>query len=191
MLYARLDRTERRVLCGVIDCGAEIARVVDEYTKGRVFPGEPPNYRAVWMGPGWDIRPDGVWALTSRAKRQMRRAQLTGCGGLTGSRKTPVDSYREKAKGHVQGWLAYDLPFDVICPQCGSRQTIDPKTLNVTPNRLPARRLKVSCVVSGCPNMAMEGYLGCEEHPLPAHPLPKGAPQRPRRDLGVQYELTI
>ena len=147
-LLARLDKSETRVLCGVVDCGAEVARVVDVERGNVTLPLR--SVRAVWFGPGWHPREDGVWALTARAARELRRQHMLGGGRLLGARGRPgetklkrafaFDGDRYQVENHQTGpagWLPENLPADVVCSVCGSRQTLAPATLRVTANRRP------------------------------------------------------
>ncbi len=79
---ARLDKkTGYRVLCGVLDCGADVASVVLV---------SPINLRVACFDPGWQRRQlDGIWELSRHAKanlqryrrRQRRREPCSVCRG--------------------------------------------------------------------------------------------------------------
>ena len=63
-MAARLSKDGLRVLCCVIDCGTELAWVLDApiWRSGRM----------VWFGPGWSNRQeDDVW--TTATRRNLRR----------------------------------------------------------------------------------------------------------------------
>lgn len=197
-LLARLDKSGTRVLCGVVGaCRGELARVenvprgttCDAKPVGVDFsapPSRTPHVRAVWFGPGWDMRADGTWALTERAKRELRRLQTQGAGAtgrLLGVRKVPDERHDT---GGVHGWLPWDLPADAVCPLCASRQTLDPAALRVTANDRGGRpEPKTPCIRSGCPNPAIDGSIGCADHPVPTFPYRT----RPAAELGIWYEL--
>jgi len=123
-MLARLSKDGLRVLCGNgNDCGAEIAWVLEHgiWTDGRW-------QRAVWFPPGWAAREDGVWTLTERAAKRVRRGQAPADrrqpGNIMGAR-APANY----GKGPT-GWHP-SLPAGVICPDCGFRQTLDPDVLAV------------------------------------------------------------
>ena len=67
-LMARLSKTEDRVLCGRINCGADIAVVVQCYAIGG-------NEFSVLFFPfGWSQRDDGVWVLSRRTTTARKKA---------------------------------------------------------------------------------------------------------------------
>lgn len=75
MLYARLDKSGTRVLRGA--CRRDIARV---WLVGADLGGinSPQRVRAVWFGPGWQRRSDGVRELTRHARLHARHRRVVG-----------------------------------------------------------------------------------------------------------------
>ncbi len=70
-VMARLDWAMGcRVLCGVIDCGADIASVVVLQLAPYPTSYEP---RVACFAPGWQRRQDGIWELSQHAKANLRR----------------------------------------------------------------------------------------------------------------------
>ena len=59
-----------RVLCGVIDCGADIASVVVLQLAPYPTSYEP---RVACFAPGWHRRHDGTWELSRHAKANLQR----------------------------------------------------------------------------------------------------------------------
>ncbi len=115
MVKARLDKTGLRVLCGVIDCGTELALVLEVGVSTK--DGWP---RAVWFPPGWSVRKDGVWHRSRKRHRS-----------------PPLELARWEGPC---GWLPLNLPIEAVCPcrslRCcgGMRQVLDPDVLRVDPN---------------------------------------------------------
>ncbi|MFN0071384.1 MAG: hypothetical protein ACKVVP_07850 [Chloroflexota bacterium] len=120
--YARLDKTGRRVLCGVTDCGCQLAFVVKPRPQGRS--GDPSPMVA--FGPGWTLGNDGVWTLSRRALRATR------AGRAPTWRRPPIQHH--DTAGLAFGIAPYDLPAEARCPACGLRQTLDSDQLNVDRN---------------------------------------------------------
>ena len=72
-VMARLDWAMGcRVLCGVIDCGADIASVVVLQIAPYPQSYEP---RVACFAPGWQRRHDGIWELSRHAKANLRRSR--------------------------------------------------------------------------------------------------------------------
>lgn len=107
-MAARLSKDELRVLCAMVDCGTELATILESgvWTKGGW-------QRAVWFPPGWSVRPDGVW---HQPRTKQRRLPGAGYKGVT-------------------GWLPLNLPLEAACPTCEQRQTLEPQLLRVDPNK--------------------------------------------------------
>ena len=124
MLKARLSKDGLKVLCGNgVDCGCELAWVLEigVYTDGHW-------QRGVWFPPGWVAGLDGVWAHTPRAVNRRRKGQV------------PAD--RQPMRGpEPEGQLPWNLPVEVVCPDCGFPQTLDPVPLRVNSNKVDLTRL--------------------------------------------------
>ena len=70
-VLARLDTILGcRVLCGVIDCGADIASVVVLQLAPYPTSYEP---RVACFAPGWQRRHDGTWEISRHAKANLQR----------------------------------------------------------------------------------------------------------------------
>lgn len=70
-VMARLDWSMGcRVMCGVIDCGADIASVVVVQIAPYPSSYEP---RVACFAPGWQRRHDGIWELSRHAKANLQR----------------------------------------------------------------------------------------------------------------------
>jgi hypothetical protein len=135
MLTARLSSDGSRVLCHIVDCGAEIAWVLEVgvYADGRW-------QRGLWFPPGWTTRPDGVWVWTARSVKRRRKGQA------------PAD--RQPMRGlRPEGQLPWNLPVEAKCPDCGFPQTLDPAVLRVNPNKVDLTRLPLAPVET-----ALTGY---------------------------------
>ncbi len=128
MVKARLDRKGRRVLCG--DCDAYLAKVTDVFSTGR----PRKSYRRIAFPAGWIRREeDGVWTLSRHANQ--KRAQLRGS-----SFRRPLKATLEMAERwpelmpHRQAEVpVLDLPAEVICPGCRTRQVLDGELLGMAP----------------------------------------------------------
>ncbi len=113
-LKARLDKRGTHAVCGVIDCGYQLARVVD--SRG-VFHGLRYAPRAVCFGPGWRVS-NGHWRVSNEARERIR------------SRRRPREK-RQPVEGHhvddgkLVGKLAWVSPALVTCPRCGFVQELD------------------------------------------------------------------
>jgi hypothetical protein len=75
----------------------------------------------VYFETGWMPRPDGVWALSSRIPRQVRR------GHRLGFRRIPPGLEDQVVAGQRVGTLPEMLPIEAVCSNagCGQRQTLD------------------------------------------------------------------
>jgi len=142
MLTARLSKDGSRVLCHIVDCGCEIAWVLERgvYVDGRW-------QRAIWFPPGWAPRPDGVWAFTKRAAKRERKGQLPTLHRQPSRRPwkdghEPLVSFSPawSDDNGPTGFLPCNLPVEAKCPnrKCGFRQTLDPDVLRVNPNSPPS-----------------------------------------------------
>ena len=131
-LMARLSKKEDRVLCGRINCGADIAVLVECST---IF-GE--EFSVLCFPSGWSQRDDGVWVL-SRHAISARKKAMRG--------KRPFPSRALSRRGHELGEYGKllhalkrpDVPALAICPTCGFMQTLDAEELgSIDPrSRLP------------------------------------------------------
>jgi len=168
MLKARLDKTGLRVLCGVKDCGYELAWVLERgvYAEGRW-------QRGLWFGPGWAPRADGVWSLTPRAMRRRRRGQAPA-------------HRRADAGGKIVGMIPVNLPIEAVCPDCDFRQQLAPDILGVHP--LPFAGLWSPCMKPGCPEL-VHSYGFCPAHGGPQTPPSRGFWGRP--PVGYAHALEL
>ena len=129
-LKARLDKkTGHRAVCGRMDCGADIAIVV-ECRVSEEFVEEPVDtgfrLRVLCFEPGWIQRRDGVWQLSAHSQRSLRRldsgkvsrARMLGRRG-----GTSVEGRR------VHCLVRPALPARAKCPRCGFIQTLDAQRL--------------------------------------------------------------
>ena len=120
-LAARLDRrTGRRILCGRIDCGHQIAEVREDLQEG-TSDSVPAllRVRQVWFLPGWAwYRQEGEWRVSKYAQGRVVRGQ-----------RPKVRRYPRVAGAslhrHDALWSPAELPTEAICWQCGSRNKID------------------------------------------------------------------
>jgi hypothetical protein len=147
-LRARLDRTGARVICGVIDCGKDLARVVEGKQVDYLFRKDEIVRRAVAFPPGWfpkggtPLTPDeealdiysrargidGVWQLTKRNLRREHRA-----GSNPPHARTRPQQRRGFGPGLlVEGLVPWDLPVNAKCSACGFVQILDPDELRVS-----------------------------------------------------------
>jgi hypothetical protein len=147
-LYARLDTTRNRVLCGVVDCGTELAQITDDQDNPGLGFG-----RFLVFGPGWRPRGkrpqgtqwtpyglDGVWELNRRGqgRRRYQGPDLTHRDRIArqqGDRRgRPLRPQDDRS---LWGNAPWNLPIDAACPSpgCGMRQTMDPQRLEVDPHR--------------------------------------------------------
>jgi hypothetical protein len=160
-LYARLDKTQDRVLCGVVDCGAELAQITEVQNDTGLGSG-----RFLVFGPGWRPRGerppgaqwlpyglDGVWELNRRGQRRRR---YQGPDLMHGERIAHQQGDRRGRPLRPQddnvlwGNAPWNLPLEAACPGCGMRQTIDPDRLAVDPHR-DARRHSVAGIPGEIP----------------------------------------
>jgi hypothetical protein len=163
-LYASLDSTGYRLLCGVLDCGTEMAQVAEDH-GGDLGLG---SGRFLVFGPGWRPRGrrppgimwnayglDGVWELNRRGqgRRRYQGLDLTHeqriarqQGDRRGRPLRPQDD-RE-----LWGMAPWNLPLEAACPSpgCGMRQTLDPVRLEVDPHR-DAKRHSVAGIPGEIP----------------------------------------
>jgi len=136
MLKARLSKDAWRILCGVKDCGCELAFFqlesrADEL-RGRYI--HPDDSIIMLFGAGWAQRADdGVWVLTRHAQRRVRRGQKPA-NRARPRRKTLGISF----KTDTVGFQPNTLPAEAICPDCGFRQTLDPDVLLIPMRRAMA-----------------------------------------------------
>lgn len=145
MLKARLDKSRTRVLCGMIDCGKTIARVVDR-------DGE----RVVWFGPGWVMKRDGSWAFSERAQRRVRR-------GKTPEARAVSHGIQLEHRA-VLGFVPRRLPVLAQCkdPKCpGGPQELDAQPLGVVPS---IRARTQVCAAPRCPELTTADAGVCPAH---------------------------
>jgi len=144
-LYARPSEDGQRVLCGVKDCGRELAWVLEGGVRGE-------KVRVVWFGPGWIVRADdGVWVFKEK-----------------GSRRPPGG--RDRPPG-PSGWVPW-LPCEAKCPDCGFQQTLDHEVLNVSTHAQPPDLMQ-ACLAPRCPS-AVRYYGYCAAHGGQEVPLKAG-----------------
>lgn len=120
-MRAELDYTRRRVVCGRVGCGAEIASVLAA-KDGRV----------VFFWPGWSYgHASSRWELSARSaarlsqgrpptRRRERQDEFTGAVRIV----TPMS-------GRVTGRALYRFPAKAKCPGCGSVNTLDARRFDV------------------------------------------------------------
>jgi len=139
-MFARLDKTEHAVLCGALDCG---------FTLGRVLRHE--GWTRVWLGQGWTPRrDDGVWVLSRRAAERLRQPRADG------SRRLPlVKRGAHPREGRVLLWL----PQEIGCLGCGSRQVLDGVRLKVPPTAV-----RSVCGWTGCTDLRADRTGFCPRH---------------------------
>jgi hypothetical protein len=130
----RRSRDGTRVVCTRIKCGEPFADLSTD-------PVSPP--RAEWHSlefrVGWRPGPDGVWRMDRRARRnlsaghgpKLRRAPSPDTGlyvlpsGEVSSRRSRERHYTPSSE--LNRWMVFvrDLPVEVECPACGTRQIAD------------------------------------------------------------------
>lgn len=162
MMKAR--RKDLRILCAVVDCGTELAWVLEDATL-------PRKGSMVWFGPSWSTRQeDDVW--TTATRRNIKRLQQ-GRHAYRRRRLAGDDS-------GPQGWVPF-LPCDAICPVCGSRQTLDHTTLGVPD--FQRSRIPTACADPRCPKAVHPAppaaMAFCPEHGGPQRPVPSLARATP------------
>lgn len=131
-LYARLDKGGKgeRVLCGVPICRGIIARTVffpelREHDDGAK---ETVRTRTVLFGPGWLPRErDGVWDLTTHARKRGPDGSLAERQRVTPAR----DDFWGPARPDIVEHFPRSLPVDAVCPECGTRSTLDQEHLGL------------------------------------------------------------
>jgi hypothetical protein len=106
ILMARLDRTGKRVLCGIYDCGEELARI-DDYGV----------YRYVHFAEGW-TGIDGPWHFSNHALRHVQRGEKP----------------KSRRPNHDHAWT-HQIRLNgkqrsVLC-KCGKEQLLDPERLRI------------------------------------------------------------
>jgi len=68
-LYARLDKSKKRVLCAVRDCGGQLGDMILQPSDD----GVPQRYsRMLRLPPGWAKRNDGIYHLTKYARDKIK-----------------------------------------------------------------------------------------------------------------------
>lgn len=126
LINARLNSAGTHAVCGVIDCGTQIAYVshptandIAEFKER----GETPLSCLQFL-PGWAPRKDGVWSLSNYARRRLitrrsakvrRYPQNDGTGAL---RSVMNSSYEM-------------LPIEAKCAKCGFRNVLREDQLGI------------------------------------------------------------
>ena len=123
-LFARFDKRKEWVLCAVLDCGGQLARVLLRSAPSLVLPpGLTLPGRLLVFPPGWAMQRDGIWGLSGRAKDRIRRGQ-----------RPPLRMSHGFSHGlHEFEDLAYfpALPCLAICPR---RHSVIPACSGFTKN---------------------------------------------------------
>lgn len=117
-MSARLSKDGAHVLCAMVDCGQALGWIMqaDDENNGKPF---------VWLPPGWAWRKsDRVWRLTARARERLR----------AGRSPQALVAFANKGAEFPIGWLPA-LPWDIVCPACDLRQTLDADALGLLPTR--------------------------------------------------------
>jgi hypothetical protein len=125
MMMARPSKDGRSVLCGMVDCGKALAWIMEP--DKRLLERE----RFVWFPPGWAWRKDGVWAVTTRARRRLRGDWYHP----SGQPPQAVKVYVNQEVGTLPiGWIPF-TPHEAVCPGCGMRQVLQGDALGIPPYR--------------------------------------------------------
>ena len=112
-LATRLDKGGGRVICGMRDCGAELARIVEVLHEDQPL-------RLAYFPLGWRPRAsDGTWALTRHAAERMRRGRPPAYA----RRPAWPDGRR------ILGVRLDAATAQAVCPACGSIQTLAAEAL--------------------------------------------------------------
>lgn len=149
-MNARLDLSGYRVLCAVIDCGAELGKIY--------FLGAPHQPRGLVLEPGYGADQQGVFRYRPHAARRVRytapdgshprRAESRRPNAYHTARGALVRSHRREAV------VPSNLPRAIACQRCGMRQTLDPEALAVYPALEVPEALDQDRGGSGCPATA-------------------------------------
>ena len=129
MTKARLDREERRVFCG--ECNTYLAKVEKFF---RSTERSRRRYRCVAFPAGWKRRgEDGVWTLSRHAEKKRDSFH-----GISFRRADKVLEKLAQGRSALMPRRHYnvpvhDLPAEVICRSCQTRQVLDPEVLRVEP----------------------------------------------------------
>jgi hypothetical protein len=122
-LLARLDRTGKRVLCGVRDCGDDIARVIEDPRRWPLTNiSEPGIFRVLLALEGWTTD-GGELRKSTRAKK--REAQGKDASLRRAYRPSATDRRANPGERPI------GLPIRAECAKCGSWQTLDATALRV------------------------------------------------------------
>ena len=136
-LSARLDRKGFRVICGLQDCGADIAAIVILYWFGMVDV-DVEGIRCVCFTPDWYQRKgDGVWVMSDRATKTKKKVLL----GIHPQTRRPLarrGSGIDKETGERSHELKRPhLPAKAKCPSCGFPNTLRAEALGSIDPRSP------------------------------------------------------
>lgn len=148
-VYARLDKTGYRVICGKIECGQDIAAVV------LAWPRHEDYYRVLCFPSGWYQGRDSVWRLSLRARQRLNKDNRARSMGIIPGgealilRKVPL---ARRALG--QSW-ENSMPIHALkrpkvpglaqCAFCGAIQNLDAPRLRSIDPRSPL----LPCEVGG------------------------------------------
>jgi hypothetical protein len=140
-----------RVACGQPSCRKVLPGVLRMRTM---------EVRWLFLGVGWTWDDHGVWQLTQRAQdnrdfmamhRDDARRHEADEGAST---REPV----AVADG-AEGFRPRGLPIDIVCPHCGSIQSLAPSELDLD----TFRDSNAACGMAGCPDYAVRLGL-CAKH---------------------------
>lgn len=120
-LKARLDRSGSRVMCGVVDCGQQLGKVIERFP----WRDNPYSPRGLCLGPGYREDEHGIWSLSSRANKRFRQ------GKLPRESRNPLAGSHHEHDARLFGRRPFCLPADIRCPKCGFVQSLDPDALRV------------------------------------------------------------
>lgn len=129
-LLARLHKNDYRVLCGHVECGADIAVVVRYHVVDESSPDDEADIRVLCFEPGWYQREDGIWALSRHAQKDVKRAA---------GQWQPYPRYLRSRRG----WMAngserqtlrmpVDMPVLAQCWRCGHTQLLEFEALRAS-----------------------------------------------------------
>lgn len=159
MLTARLDKTGRRVLCGMRDCGAVLAYIAEFDDYDRLI-------RQLYFECGFRPR-DGVWARSTRAAERVRRGQKPqgrrALPGVFGPPDVPKDT-DEPPLGGILHPTPAQYPVRVRCPSeggCGAINLLDAPPLRLTragPLVIPPDRDLCACCKGRQPSRGMREF---------------------------------
>lgn len=112
-LYARVNTAGDTIVCGNVDCGEEIAWLLEP--RGRA------TQRFIWFPPGWSRRLDGVFVLNQKALTRL-------AGGHAAVARFSVAGH--PTGGGPVGLRPDAFPLEAI-PRCGQINIVDARRLDV------------------------------------------------------------